>query len=64
LGQEGIRKLVEQSFEQSGVKVLLYQSQCCLYSLGYGSARPALPTVKVERSQPEAPPRAIRVGWS
>jgi indolepyruvate ferredoxin oxidoreductase alpha subunit len=37
LGEEGIRKLVEDSFEESGVKVLLYRSQCGIYSPGYGS---------------------------
>jgi len=35
LGQDGIRDLVEQSFSEPGVKVLLYRSQCGVYSPGY-----------------------------
>jgi indolepyruvate ferredoxin oxidoreductase alpha subunit len=35
LGQEGIRGLVEDSFGESGVKVLLYRSQCGVYTPGY-----------------------------
>ncbi|MCZ7646118.1 MAG: thiamine pyrophosphate-dependent enzyme [Planctomycetota bacterium] len=35
LGIEGIRKLIEDSFSLPGAKVLLYRSQCGLYSPGY-----------------------------
>jgi indolepyruvate ferredoxin oxidoreductase alpha subunit len=35
LGQDGIRDLVEQSFAEPGVKVLLYRSQCGVYTPGY-----------------------------
>lgn len=42
LGRDGIRQLIEDSFGQPGVKVLLYRSQCGLYSPGYaGSVAPA-----------------------
>ncbi len=35
LGKSGIRELVEETFNEPGVKVLLYRSQCGLYSPGY-----------------------------
>jgi indolepyruvate ferredoxin oxidoreductase alpha subunit len=35
LGQSGIRDLIEESFTQPGVKVLLYRSQCGIYNPGY-----------------------------
>jgi indolepyruvate ferredoxin oxidoreductase alpha subunit len=35
LGIDGIRDLVEKSFTQPGVKVLLYRSQCGVYTPGY-----------------------------
>lgn len=41
LGQDGIRALVERSFDEPGVKVLLYRSQCTLHSPGYGRASAA-----------------------
>lgn len=34
-GISGIQNLIERSFEEPGVKVLLYRSQCGLYSPGY-----------------------------
>jgi len=34
-GINGIQNLIERSFEEPGVKVLLYRSQCGLYSPGY-----------------------------
>ena len=37
LGEEGIRDLIEVSFMEPGVKVLLYRSQCGIYTPGYGS---------------------------
>ena len=40
LGQDGIRILVEDSFTKSGVKVLLYRSQCGIYSPGYFTEAP------------------------
>lgn len=44
LGVTGIRDLVEKSFTESGVKVLLYRSQCGIYSPGYFTEAPyALP---------------------
>ena len=44
LGQSGIRGLVEKSFSDSGVKVLLYRSQCGIFSPGYFTEAPfALP---------------------
>lgn len=39
LDVSGIRQLIEASFERSGVKVLLYRSQCGIYSPGYFPAR-------------------------
>lgn len=41
LGIEGIQKLVEESFKLPGVKVLLYRSQCGIYTPGYGSVKAA-----------------------
>jgi indolepyruvate ferredoxin oxidoreductase alpha subunit len=35
LGSDGIRQLIEASFEKPGVKVLLYRSQCGVYTPGY-----------------------------
>lgn len=35
LGKDGIRRMVEDSFLEPGVKVLLYRSPCWLYSPGY-----------------------------
>jgi indolepyruvate ferredoxin oxidoreductase alpha subunit len=35
LGKDGIRRLVERSFTEPGVKLLLYRSPCWLYSPGY-----------------------------
>ena len=40
LGQAGIKDLVENSFKEPGVKVLLYRSQCGLYSPGYFTEAP------------------------
>ncbi|MCW8132922.1 MAG: hypothetical protein KIS92_21425 [Planctomycetota bacterium] len=40
LGLEGIQTLVEDSFAESGVKVLVYRSQCGLYSPGYHTEKP------------------------
>jgi indolepyruvate ferredoxin oxidoreductase, alpha subunit len=34
-GEEGIRKLIEESFLEPGIKVLLYRSQCGVYTPGY-----------------------------
>jgi indolepyruvate ferredoxin oxidoreductase alpha subunit len=40
LGQAGIAEMVEKSFEEPGLKVLLYRSQCGLYSPGYFTEAP------------------------
>jgi len=37
LGIDGIQTLIENSFTQPGVKVLLYRSQCGIYTPGYGA---------------------------
>jgi indolepyruvate ferredoxin oxidoreductase alpha subunit len=40
LGQHGIAELIEHSFDQPGVKVLLYRSQCGLFTPGYFTEAP------------------------
>jgi indolepyruvate ferredoxin oxidoreductase alpha subunit len=51
LGVNGIRDLVEESFQRPGVKVLLYRSQCGIYNPGYFTEAPfALPKREKEES--------------
>lgn len=49
LGLDGIQQLVEAAFAEEGVKVLVYRSQCGLYSPGYQTEEPW--ALKPARSQ-------------